>query len=214
VLAPTRSHADMLETCYGPIERLQVVHNAAPGIVTAQPKQPFAMAAGRWWDEGKNTDVLDAAAAKCVWPVRMAGSCSGPQGQAIEIRHAENLGELSNDQLRSLMAHASIVVSPSRYEPFGLVALEGALAGAALVLSDIPTYRELWDGAALFADPGDAEAFAAAINSLSNDGTLRCRMAVRATERALRYSVAAQADKMLAAYTAVLANPAKLALAG
>ena len=54
------------------------------------------------------------------------------------------------------MARAAIFVSSSVYEPFGLAVLEAAGSGAALVLSDIPTFRELWDEAALFAPPGDA----------------------------------------------------------
>ncbi len=49
-----------------------------------------------------------------------------------------------------------IFVSTSLYEPFGLAVLEAAQAGCPLVLSDIATFRELWDGAAIFFPPGDA----------------------------------------------------------
>ena len=51
---------------------------------------------------------------------------------------------------RAGSARCPIFVSAARYEPFGLAVLEAAQAGCALVLSDIPTFRELWDGAALF----------------------------------------------------------------
>jgi hypothetical protein len=43
-------------------------------------------------------------------------------------------------------------VGPS-VEPFGLAVLEAAQAGCPLVLSDLPGFRELWDGAALFRRP-------------------------------------------------------------
>ena len=44
------------------------------------------------------------------------------------------------------MARASIYALPARYEPFGLSILEAALSGAALVLGDIPSLREVWGG--------------------------------------------------------------------
>ena len=60
------------------------------------------------------------------------------------------------------MRQAAIFVAPALYEPFGLGVLEARARGCALVLVHIPTFRELWDGAALFADPRDDEALAQA----------------------------------------------------
>jgi glycosyltransferase involved in cell wall biosynthesis len=106
------------------------------------------------------------------------------------------------------MATAAIVASPSLYEPFGLAPLEAANMGAALVLADIPTYRELWDGVALFAGPHDPDSFAEAINSLAQSEALRRDMGQKARERAKRYSVAAQTDAMRDVYDHLLApNP-------
>ena len=58
-------------------------------------------------------------------------------------------------------AAAAIYALPARYEPFGLSVLEAAQHGCALVLGDIDSLRENWDGAALFVDPDDAGALAA-----------------------------------------------------
>jgi glycogen(starch) synthase len=77
-------------------------------------------------------------------------------------------------------------VAPSRYEPFGLAPLEAALHGCALVLSDIGTFRELWDGCAEFFPSGDARALAQAIRRLSGDAQRRERLARAARTRALR----------------------------
>lgn len=215
VLVPSRSQANMLQACYRPIERLRVVHNATAINVSSVRKEPFVLAAARWWDEGKNAAVLDEAARETAWPVLMAGALEGPQGQTVEIRHANALGELSSSKIRQLMARASIVVSPSRYEPFGLVALEAASAGAALVLADVPTYRELWDGAALFVHPDDGEEFAAAINRLAADTRMRTCLGQAATLRAAKFSPNAQVDAMLDAYRAATSRSAcSLALAG
>ena len=62
-----------------------------------------------------------------------------------------------------------IFVSVARYEPFGLAVLEAAQAGCALVLSDIPTFRELWGGAALFVPANDDRALVSHVERLANE---------------------------------------------
>jgi glycosyltransferase involved in cell wall biosynthesis len=99
------------------------------------------------------------------------------------------MGDLRHDELRSRMQHASIFVSPALYEPFGLSVLEAASAGCALVLSDIPTFRELWDGAALFVDPQDDVALHRALAGLCEDERARARLQLAARERSRRYGL-------------------------
>jgi glycosyltransferase involved in cell wall biosynthesis len=204
VLAPSRSHARMLEDAYGAIDNLHVVYNASRSEETSEPRDALVCAAARWWDDGKNGRVLDEAAASTAWPVMMAGSSTGPDGQSLPIHHAEHLGELAHADVMALMRRSSVFVSPSLYEPFGLAALEAARARNALVLADIPTYRELWEGAALFADPKDAEAIAAAINRLCGDDDMRARLADRATERSKRFDLPSQAEAMASLYRGLL----------
>jgi glycosyltransferase involved in cell wall biosynthesis len=209
ILAPSRSHADMLEVAYGPIPALQVIHNASalhiPALLQGE-KEPFVFAAGRWWDEGKNGAAIDAAAEHIAWPLILAGSAQGPNGQSMSFSHADHRGELGHRHTMDLMQRAAIVVSPSVYEPFGLAALEAAHLGAALVLADIPTYRELWADCALFADPHQPEAFADAINRLSQDAGLRTRMQNRARVRSHHFTLERQTDEICRVYAAALAN--------
>jgi hypothetical protein len=192
-----------------------VVPNASQPPKIICHKENFVFAAGRWWDEGKNGSVLDAAAPEIAWPVLMAGPVRGPNGQFAPIQYAGALGELPYREVCTLMARAGIFVSPSIYEPFGLAALEAAHAGAALVLADIPTYRELWEGAALFAQADDPAAFAAAANRLIEDVYLRGEVAKLARARAGLFSPQAQAQAMLDIYRSVcaVAEP-ELAAAG
>lgn len=204
MVAPSRSHAAALEECYGEIPHLSVVYNAsAQSRQEGEAKQPFVLAAGRWWDEGKNGAVLDKAAEHLPWPVRMAGSPRGPNGQALTLAHGLSLGNLSSDAVAAQMTEAAIFCSPSLFEPFGLAALEAAQAGCALVLADIPTYRELWEDTALFADPRSPQSFAEALGRLVTDETLRLQLAETARCRAVRFSVAAQAEAMARVYAAV-----------
>ena len=207
VLAPSRSHADMLERCYGPIRQLSVVHNASDE--TPPPSGTrcrFVLAAARWWDDGKNGRVVDEAAARTVWPIHMAGAMRGPNGQSLELRHALPLGEMPNRDIRNRMARAGVFVSSSLYEPFGLAALEAARVETPLVLADIPTYRELWDGAALFFPPRDAGALADCVNRLAEDEALRAELGRAAGLRSREFSTARQSSGVLAIYAQALTN--------
>ena len=203
-LVPSRSHARMLEDAYGAIDKLHVVYNASRSKETSEAKDKLVGAAARWWDDGKNGRVLDEAAASTAWPLTMAGPNTGPDGRILPIRHAQHLGELTHADVMALMRRSSIFVSPSIYEPFGLAALEAARAHNALVLSDIATYRELWDGAALFADPSDATALAAAINRLCRDDDLRTHLAAKAAERSRHFDLSSQSEAMAGQYARLL----------
>ncbi|HEV7437621.1 MAG TPA: glycosyltransferase family 4 protein [Pseudorhizobium sp.] len=200
VVSPSASHAAMLNAAYGTIPQLRVVYNGSRLENALAEKRDLVFAAGRWWDDGKNGSVLDQAAAAIHWPLTMAGSDIGPNGQHLAIKHAVHRGELTHEQTVSLMREAKIVVSPSIYEPFGLAPLEAARAGAALVLSDNPTYREIWADCACFFDPHDPQALAAAVNQLAEDGDLRARLAVKAYDRSLGFTIDAQTQAMAGIY--------------
>ncbi|WP_088686717.1 glycosyltransferase family 4 protein [Rhizobium sp. R634] len=207
VIAPSRSHAEAMQAAYGRIANLQVVLNASALETSDEPKRNFVLAAGRWWDEGKNAAVLDSAARMARWPVVAAGASNGPNGQSMQFRHATHRGELAHPQMAAAIRQAAIVASPSIYEPFGLAALEGARAGAALVLADIPTYRELWEDAALFADPHHPQAFADAFNTLAYDPQRRVALGLKAREQSARFSLDAQAEAVCGIYSAMFDRP-------
>ena len=95
------------------------------------------------------------------------------------------------------MARAAIYAATSRYEPFGLAPLEAALSRCAIVASDIPSFRELWDGAALFFRNNDVESLRQQIARLTDDGQLRRRCANLAYERARQKFTA---DRMVEDY--------------
>ncbi len=213
VLAPSASHADALRAVYGAIPALRVVTNAAQPVAFAEgAREPMILAAGRWWDEAKNGAVLDAAAASTPWPVILAGPLQGPNGAQTSVAHARTTGSLPEDAMRGLMGQAAIFAAPSRYEPFGLAVLEAALSGAALVLADIPTFRELWPGAAVFVPPEDPAAWAQAFTALAADPASRAAWAGRARQRAQDFTRQRQVDGVLAAYAAAFRRTATMEL--
>jgi glycosyltransferase involved in cell wall biosynthesis len=204
-LAPSRAFASALETCYGPL-RLQVVHNGRKLRMKPAPKGQFVLTGGRLWDEGKNVATLDAAAAGLAWPVLAAGARDGPGGARVRLRNVAPLGALDEPDFLRLCAEAPIFASLALYEPFGLAVLEAAQAGAALVLSDIPSFREIWHEAALFVPPREAEAARAALAGLMADTSRRRALQEAARRRAARYTARAMTEAVLAAYADVIAR--------
>jgi glycosyltransferase involved in cell wall biosynthesis len=207
VVTPSGAFGAMLQHCYGLDEAPAVVRNGRRAVqVSGAPQQDFAFSAGRLWDEAKNVAVLDRSAAAMSVPLRAAGPLHGPNGTALRLHHAEAPGTLDETALAQMLAARPVFVSSAVYEPFGLAVLEAAQAGCALILSDIPTFRELWDGAARFVYPHDANGFARAVDEIIADPDLRARLGEAARLRAADYSVGRMAEGMLALYRAL---PAK-----
>jgi glycosyltransferase involved in cell wall biosynthesis len=207
VVVPSVAHGRAVTAAYG-TQRIRVVPNGVEAEECALEGMPYVAASGRWWDEGKGGGVLDAAAARTLWPVVMAGPLSAPVGGDFAPRHEAATGPLPHAAAEALVRNAGVFVSPSAYEPFGLAVAEAARAARPLVLSDIPTFRELWGDAALYVPQGDPEALAATVNCLCADPELRRTLGRMAQTRARRFTVAAQARSMAEVYGHVLARRA------
>jgi glycosyltransferase involved in cell wall biosynthesis len=206
LVAPTAAFADATMRTYGLAKAPRVVRNgrrAAPSVDAGI--EDYVFTAGRLWDDGKNLAALDRAAARLDAPVFAAGPATGPNGTHIDLSHVRTLGRLSDAEVARHLGARPIFVSTARYEPFGLAVLEAAQAGCALVLSDIPTFRELWDGAAAFVAPDDDAAIALAVEHLLRDHAARARLGRFARERSRDYGIHAMSEGMLAVYTSVLA---------
>ncbi len=197
VVAPSAAMAGALRRAHG-CGPVAVVRNGRRPLARGRgPRRRAVLTAGRLWDEAKGAAVLDAAAAGVDAPVLAAGALAGPNGAGFAPRHLRTLGVLGEAGLAEAMAGASVFASAARYEPFGLSVLEAAQAGMALVLSDIPSLRELWDGAALFVAPGDAEGFARGMRDALDTPE---GLAAAAGARAGWYGVAEMAAGMAAVH--------------
>ncbi len=197
VIAPTAAHAALLREVYGPVP-VQVVHNGrdhAP--LPSGPRSQAVLTAGRLWDEGKGVARLDQAAARLGAPVRAAGPVQGPNGAAASFANLDLLGTLDPAGMAAAYAGATVFASMARYEPFGLAVLEAAQAGMALVLSDLPSFRELWDGAALFV--GDGDDLPAVLRRALDDPA---PLAAAARQRGMRYTADAMTHATLAVHRA------------
>lgn len=210
VVCPSHAFAEAANAVYD--VRPHVIHNGRALPASAEPGASpgaFAFTAGRLWDEGKNLATLDVAAGLMGLPFIAAGPLDGPHGGRITLRNAHAAGALDEAAIRGFLAPAPIFVSAALYEPFGLAVLEAAQAGCPLVLSDIPTFRELWHDAALFIAPRDAAGFATAVDLVAADPALRRRLGRAAQERAESFGLVPQAEAMAALYKALVAGPAR-----
>lgn len=211
VVAPTRALLDDLEAEYGTLERSRVIPNGSRRADTergAVPKEPVVLSAGRLWDEAKNIAAVCAAAPHIRWRTFVAGDPVGPTGVFGGSGAVCCLGRLDADALEGWLERASIYALPARYEPFGLSIVEAAAAGCALVLGDIRTLRENWNGAAVFVPPDNRRALARAIDDLIEDEDRRQVLATLARDRSRRFSAAAMSDAYVDAYNALLAPAA------
>jgi glycosyltransferase involved in cell wall biosynthesis len=204
VVTPTAAFSQATQEAHDLPTLPMTVHNGrTPLTLPRVALHDFAFTAGRLWDKGKNLATLDRAAADLPVPFYMAGPQQGPNGDSIGLEHARTLGNLSEKELARWLAAKPVFVSAAYYEPFGLAVLEAAAAGCPLVLSDIPTFRELWDGVATFVPAQDDQAFARVIGSIIGDDYLRAAMGEAAKERASRYTPEAMARGMLDIYEAL-----------
>jgi glycogen(starch) synthase len=212
LVAPSRALLAALGRFYGPLPPASVIPNGRfPVPFTPAPKQPFVFTAGRLWDRAKNAEAVAAIAGRLPWPVAMAGDV-GQGGSAAAPPHVRMLGRLTEAAIAQVLARAAIFALPARYEPFGLLAVEAALSGCALVLGDIPSLREVWADAADFVRPDDQEGLYHAVRALIAAPARLRERARAARARALTYTPERMADAYAALYASLAAlNPTRSA---
>ncbi len=214
LIAPTRAHAAATAAAHALPRAPHPIHNGSDAAPAKADDILDAMfTAGRLWDPGKNVAALDRLARLLPFPVLAAGPVDGPEGSHAAFAHLTSLGILDTGGMRAILRRAPLYAAPALYEPFGLAVLEAAQAGCALLLADIASFRELWDGAAVFLDWSDEKAAARTIAALMRDPARRARIGEAARHRAARYSLAAMADATLAEYRMLLTHAGQRASA-
>lgn len=205
VTAPSRSMLEMLRRQYGSFRAAAPIYNGRnPEVFSPGSKEPVIMAAGRVWDEAKNLRMLGTVSRNLPWPVMAAGECTHPDGRTVTLDGVECLGSLPSSDLAGWLGKASIFALPARYEPFGFTALEAGLAGCALVLGDIPSLREIWNGNALFVPPNRADLLEETLRRLIENEALRILLGRRARARALEFTPERMGGEYLRLYGALL----------
>jgi glycosyltransferase involved in cell wall biosynthesis len=121
-----------------------------------------------------------------------------PEGSVIE------LSPLSDADLILFYGGATGVMVPSRYEGFGLPALEAMACGAPVIAAAAGAHLEIATNAALLVSPDDPEAWLEAAARLHRDPALREQLGSAGKERAARFSWRDCAQRTLEVYRRAL----------
>ncbi|XP_072043110.1 D-inositol 3-phosphate glycosyltransferase-like [Amphiura filiformis] len=102
----------------------------------------------------------------------------------------EFLGSKTPDELALYMAGSDILVMPSLYEPFGIVAIEAMAAGCCLIVSATGGLDEIVEhGVNGFkVPPGDAKSIQEAFEVMAADSSMRAAMHATNVEEAKQHS--------------------------
>lgn len=212
VVAPSRWMMDCVEAFYGTPKQGSVIYNGrTPTLFNPYvTKEDSVLSVGRLWDGGKQAALLTQV--NTTIPVQIAGT---EQHADESLRTAESAlgtkhpmlvlkGAQSEGQLRHLFSKASMYAATSRYEPFGLAPVEAAMSRCALICNDIPTFRELWDQAAVYFKTNDASSLEREIARFQNDRELRLTYANLAYNRARqRFTADRMVDEYMSLYEAM-----------
>ena len=149
-------------------------------------QRPFILQLGSWLPH-KNLELAVSAyalsnARKEGLRLAFVGGGAGPEYRETLQALSESLGvedmidwveDAPSDDIPALVAAASCLVQPSRYEGFGLPLLEAMAVGTPGVVSDSTCLPEVSGGVWPVFEQDDAEAFAHALDRLIFDTGLR-----------------------------------------
>jgi alpha-1,3-rhamnosyl/mannosyltransferase len=113
-------------------------------------------------------------------------------------------GRIPAADVAGLYRAATVVAVPSRYEGFGLPAVEALAYGAPLVAASATALPEVVGEAGVLVDPDDVAGWAAALTELVASSEERARLASAGLRQAARYSWAANAAAFADLYRAAL----------
>lgn len=150
------------ETCYNPDIK----------------KEPFCLFAGTMTQPRKNVPRLIEAAKKYGFQLKLAGNTGNTKSKEYLLslignaKNIEVLGFVSDEELFSLYNHAKVFALPSVNEGVGLVALEAAMHGCNIVITNLGGPKEYYPpGMAHLVDPYNTDEIGQAILCAMDDNS-------------------------------------------
>ncbi len=105
-----------------------------------------------------------------------------------------------------LLRMSDVYVQSSRFEGFGLAAVEAMAAGVPVVASNVPGLAAVVAGAGALFPMGNEKRLAAEINSLLNSPERRAQLAAAGSRRVAEYTLERTASEYAAVYRGLLEN--------
>lgn len=113
-----------------------------------------------------------------------------------------HLSGVADEQLAHFYHAAGVLVTPSKYEGFGLPALEAMHCNCPVIVSNAGSLPEIAGEAGILLDPDDQSAWAEAMARVLTDSALRAEMVGNGRLQATRFTWRKTAEMTLALYTA------------
>ncbi|MGK2949656.1 MAG: glycosyltransferase family 4 protein [Acidimicrobiales bacterium] len=190
-----------------PADELRRAHGLSDGPVVLYPAITYPHKNHQKLVEAFALVLADHPDAQLVLPGGQGGSEAEVAAAVQRLglgASVRRLGRVSDADIAGLYAMATVVAVPSRYEGFGLPAVEAMGAGAALVAADATALPEVVGDGGLLVDPDDVDGWARAISGLLADPDARQRLAASGRRRAERYSWEANAGGFAGLYRGAL----------
>lgn len=178
-LARSEYERGYIEYCFDvPVEKTSIVPLSYRNMDTKQTiidKEPFCLHVSSYTQGRKNAKRLIQAAIKYGFKLVIAGN-HGNKSSYNEylqlIKGHDNitiLGFVSDEELNSLYSKAKVFALPSTYEGVGLVALEAAVQGCDIVITNIGGPKEYYASYAYTVNPYSVEDIGMSIVKAIND---------------------------------------------
>jgi glycosyltransferase involved in cell wall biosynthesis len=167
-----------------PRKNLAALVRAFDAIAASDPDLRLVLAGARGW----NTAEFDAAYAAAHARAR------------IRIT-----GRIDDVQRADLLAGATLLAYPSRYEGFGLPPLEAMSAGTPVLATAVGALPEVLGDAALLVQP-TADDIARGLSELVHDEGLRARLVARGEQRVTQFSWDRCADELVQVYEKIASD--------
>jgi glycogen synthase len=186
-----------------------------PELLTGSPR--LALIGRIEWEKGVFTAVAAMPAVLARYPTARL-RIVGTGGQTEAVRRAiddpelagsvELLGHVDEPTLRAVYTSSDLVVAPSSYEPFGIVALEAAAMGTPLVVGDTGGLAEfVTDDRGRRCRPNDPADLAAQILAALADPADTARRRDAASAALARYTWAEIAERTSQVYARARRHP-------
>jgi glycosyltransferase involved in cell wall biosynthesis len=168
-------------------------------VGSVEPKKNLPMllrAFGLALESGLQADL--AVAGRAGWQAAEVSEVAA--SLPILREHLHFLGFIDQEDLPPLLGGAKAMVTPSRYEGFGMPLIEAMAAGTVVLSSNRGALPEVGGDAAQFFDPDDIDGLAQLLLRIEGDLALGENLRARGLQRAADFSWTKCAQQTLAAY--------------
>lgn len=222
------SKQDIIRYLGVPPEKIEVIHNGLTPMPPTQKRrddlvaqfglrQPYLLYLGNFLPHKNAATLIQALGllkrrdAGFPYQLVLAGKHDRLREQLLaQIQQAQLerdvilTGFIDSEWAAALYRHADMFVYPSKYEGFGLQALEAMACDVPVIIAEAGALPEVAGEAALRFDPNSAEQLAERILELFSTPTLRETLIQRGRQQIQKFSWREMARKTAAAYRRVL----------